>query len=88
MTATCVVKEQRMDKGMLDELIFHATEAMASEMNYSDIASYIKKQMTNSHTGVWHCIVGRGFCSSITHQENNAAYLYFGQIGVLCYRTV
>jgi len=28
MTATCVVKEQRMDKPMLDELIYHASEAM------------------------------------------------------------
>ncbi len=36
----------------------------------------------------WHVIVGRNFCGSLTHQENNAAYLYFGQTGVLCFRTV
>jgi hypothetical protein len=28
MTASCVVKEQRMDKAMLEELILHASEAM------------------------------------------------------------
>ncbi|GBG28055.1 Dynein light chain 1, cytoplasmic [Hondaea fermentalgiana] len=88
MTATCVVKEQRMDKAMLDELVFHATDALAVEMSYTDIASYIKKHMTASYTGVWHVVVGRNFCGSFTHQENNAAYLYFGQTGILCYRTV
>jgi hypothetical protein len=28
MTASCVVKEQRMDKAMLEELVQHASEAM------------------------------------------------------------
>lgn len=85
---SCVVKEQRMEKGMLDELIFHATEAVSSEMDYTDVASHIKRQMTASYTGVWHVIVGRNFSGSFTHQENNSAYLHIGQTGICCFRTV
>mmetsp|Transcript_4538 Transcript_4538/g.6754 ORF Transcript_4538/g.6754 Transcript_4538/m.6754 type:complete len:89 (+) Transcript_4538:306-572(+) len=88
MTASCVIKDSRMEKSMLDELVFHANEALSVEMNYTNIASYIKNRMSSSHTGVWHVIVGRNFCGSFTHQKNNAAYLYFGQTGILCYRTV
>lgn len=77
-----------MEKEMLDELVFHATEAMAVEMNYTNIATHIKRQMTTSYQGVWHVVLGRNFCGSFTHQQNNAAYLYFGQTGILCFRTV
>jgi len=86
--ASYVVKEQCMDKMMLDELILRASEAIETEMTYTAIASYIKRYMTATYTGVWHVIVGRSFSGSFTHQEENAAYIYFGQTGILCFRTV
>ena len=34
----------------------------------------------------WHCVIGEGFGFDITYQSKNMVYVYYGAIGVLCYK--
>ncbi len=35
----------------------------------------------------WHCVVGRGMGSYVTHEANYFVFIQWGEVGVLLWRT-
>lgn len=62
---------------------------------HKDVASQIKAQYDIKHppldnkatSGVFHCIVGRNFACSVTHETHFACLLKVGTVNVLIFRS-
>ena len=64
----------------LDEAYLDVTENKFDMEFAMDIATEIKKKCDEEFGGTWHCIVGRNFGSSITHDTK---YVMFFQVDLL-----
>ncbi|EGR28858.1 neuronal nitric oxidse synthase protein inhibitor, putative [Ichthyophthirius multifiliis] len=51
-----------------------------------DMAQYIKNEFDRLHEKYWHCIVGKQFGSSVTHDSKHYIYFYIGEMSFLLYR--
>lgn len=49
-------------------------------------AQLIKATLDKKFGAAWHCAIGEGFGFDITYQAKNMIYVYYGTIGVLCYK--
>ena len=49
-------------------------------------AKLIKDTMDKKFGAMWHCAIGEGFGFDITYQQRNMIYVYYGTVGVLCYK--
>ena len=52
-----------------------------------DIAAYIKKKSDEELGGTWHCIVGRNFGCSITHDTLFVFFVQVDQMHVLLFKS-
>ncbi|CAH8449835.1 unnamed protein product [Schistosoma turkestanicum] len=52
-----------------------------------DIAAYIKDRCDKLLGRNWHCIVGKSYGSSVTHEEKNFIYLYLNQMAILLFKS-
>ena len=52
-----------------------------------DIAEIIKTEFDMMYEPTWHCIVGRGLGSYVTHQSKCFIFFYWGEVGILLWRT-
>eukprot|EP00210_Caulerpa_lentillifera_P009223 g8792.t1 len=71
-----VIKNADMSEDMKQHAIEIAFTALSQHEIEKDIAAYIKKRFDEVHGPTWHCIVGRGFGSFITHEANSFIYFY------------
>jgi dynein light chain 4 len=46
----------------------------------------IKNNMDKKCGAAWHCAIGEGFGFDVTYQQQNMIYVFFGSIGILCYK--
>ncbi|OHT17149.1 Dynein light chain 1, cytoplasmic [Tritrichomonas foetus] len=44
-------------------------KAIQSYQTENEIAKYLKTNLQNKHSGMWHCVVGRDFGSSVVFEE-------------------
>ena len=56
-------------------------------MLFKDIATYIKKKCDEEFGGTWHCIVGRNFGSSITHDTKYVIFFQVDLMNVLLFKS-
>ncbi|KAL1457054.1 hypothetical protein WDU94_001730 [Cyamophila willieti] len=75
-----------MPVDMQNEVIAVAKAAYDRNTTFGDLAAHIKKEFENKYGPSWHCIVGQGFGSMVTHDRSSFMYLYIGVDGVLLYR--
>ena len=68
------------------EIITMAVDKFMQAKNYEASAQLIKTTMDKKFGASWHCVIGEGFGFDITYQSKNMVYVYYGQIGVLCYK--
>jgi len=68
------------------EIITMAVDKFTQAKNYEASAQLIKTTMDKKFGASWHCVIGEGFGFDITYQSKNMVYVYYGQIGVLCYK--
>ena len=73
-----------------EEIKKEAFEIIESGINSSitekEAAENIKRQFDKKFGPIWHCIVGRDFCYSITNQTNNCIVTNYGNLQVLIYK--
>ena len=68
------------------EIITMSVDKFQNTKNYESAAQLIKTTMDKKFGASWHVAIGEGFGFVITYQSKNMVYVYYGQIGVLCYK--
>ena len=76
-----------MSEDLAEDAVNIAREAVSKYNIDKDIASHIRKEFEKKHNPTWHCIVGRNFSSSITHEAKHFVYFYVGQVAVLLFKS-
>ena len=76
---------------MIIEMQQHAVDWAAyafKEKRYlKEVASILKNEFDIMYNPTWHWIVGRSFGSEVSHSISNFIYLYWGEVGVLLWKT-
>lgn len=68
------------------EVITMSVDKFQNTKNYEAAAQLIKTTMDKKFGASWHCAIGEGFGFEITYQSKNMVYVYYGQVGVLCFK--
>ena len=71
---TCDVIRAEMSEEMQEFGIDKINLALDEHKIEKDIATFIKKQYDEKFSGTWHCVVGKCYGCSITHETK---YLFF-----------
>jgi dynein light chain LC8-type len=50
-----------------------------------DVATAVKKKFDDEHGGTWHCVVGRNFGCSVTHQTKFLLFFEIDEMSVLLF---
>ena len=82
-----VIKNADMSEDMQQAAVDCASQALEKSNIEKDIAAFIKKEFAKKYNPTWHCIVGRGMGSYVTHQSKSFIFMYWGEVGVLLWRT-
>ena len=68
------------------EVITMAVDKFQSSKSMESAAQLIKTTMDKKFGASWHCAIGEGFGFDITYQSKNMVYVYYGNIGILCFK--
>jgi dynein light chain 4 len=68
------------------ELITMAVDKHVTSKNYEAAATVLKNTFDKKFGSNWHCIIGEGFGFEVTHQHMQLVYVFYGQVGVLCFK--
>jgi dynein light chain 4, axonemal len=68
------------------EIVVMSVDKFQATKNYEASAQLIKSTMDKKFGSSWHVAIGEGFGFDITYQSRNMIYVYYGSIGVLCYK--
>ncbi|KAM3575979.1 hypothetical protein VYU27_002164 [Nannochloropsis oceanica] len=68
------------------ELITMAVDKHATSKNYEAAATMMKNTFDKKFGSHWHVAIGEGFGFEVTHQQRHIIYVFFGTLGVLCYK--
>ena len=66
-----------MPEELVSDLKEVITEAFSNGTDEREIAQIIKKHFDQTHGEIWHCIVGKSFGASGTHETKHFIYLYY-----------
>eukprot|EP00347_Sterkiella_histriomuscorum_P019075 403343050 len=86
-TEYAVVKFADMSELMQQHAVDCANHAFKEKRILDDIAQILKTEFDTMYDPTWQCIVGRGFGSYVTHQAKNFIFFYWGEVGVLLWKT-
>ncbi len=74
---------------LTDEMAEKANEAVNKAMDTKtiekDIATDVKMDFDKEYGGTWHCVVGRNFGCSVTHETKYLIFFQVDQIYVLLF---
>ncbi|CAI2384877.1 unnamed protein product [Moneuplotes crassus] len=82
-----VIKHADMAEEMQQHAVDCAAYAFKEKRYLKDVASIIKNEFDVMYNPTWHCIVGRSFGSEVTHTLKHFVYFYWGEVGVLLFKT-
>ena len=57
-----------------------------TEINEADVSKQMKDFFDKKYQPNWHCVVGKNFYSSFSHEEKTYIFFSVGQISVLLYK--
>lgn len=57
-------------------------------LGMQDVATYVKKKCDEQLSGTWHCVVGRNFGCSITHDTKYVLFLQIDQLHALVFKSL
>ena len=75
-----------MDKHQVEKVLSFSSILRFGDQSSQDIAAYIKKKSDEEFGGTWHCIVGRNFGCSITHDTLFVFFVQVDQVHVLLFK--
>ena len=76
-----------MDQDMQQHAVDAVAFAFQQRRVLDDIAEIIKTEFDQMYLPTWHCIVGRGMGAYVAHQSKCFIYMYWGEVGILLWRT-
>ncbi|XP_027265826.1 dynein light chain 1, cytoplasmic [Cricetulus griseus] len=82
-----VIKNANMSEEMQQDWVECASQALEKYSIEKENAAHIKKEFDNKYKPTWHCIVGRNFGSSVTHETKHFNYFYLGQVAILLFKS-
>mmetsp|Transcript_63328 Transcript_63328/g.111882 ORF Transcript_63328/g.111882 Transcript_63328/m.111882 type:complete len:97 (-) Transcript_63328:109-399(-) len=82
------IKSSNIPQDKSDIIIKHVNEAMDKFTIEKDIATQVKKKCDEVLTGTWHCVVGRNFGCSITHDTKFVMFLQVELLHVLIFKSL
>eukprot|EP01033_Poteriospumella_lacustris_P018433 gene18433-13260_t len=89
MSVKAIMKSVDMTQDMASEameVITMSVDKHQATKNYEASAQLIKATLDKKFGAAWHCAIGEGFGFDITYQAKNMIYVYYGSIGILCYK--
>ena len=57
-----------------------------TEINEGEVSRQMKEFFDKKYQPNWHCVVGKNFYSSFSHEEKTYIFFSVGQISVLLYK--
>ena len=76
-----------MDQDMQQQAVDCVAFAFQQRRILDDIAEIMKNEFDTMYLPTWHCIVGRGLGAYVTHQAKCFIFMYWGEVGILLWRT-
>ena len=86
-TEYAIIKFADMSERMQQHAVDCAQHAFQQKKILDDIAEIIKTEFDMMYEPTWHCIVGRGMGSYVTHQAKCFIFFHWGEVGILLWRT-
>lgn len=84
LTRSCDMTTEMSQEAM--ECITMGLDKHTATKNYEAASQLIKASLDKKFGASWQCVIGEGFGFDITYQEKNMIYLYYGSVGILCYK--
>ena len=81
-----VIKAADMPEERVNMAIRIAVDAKNKFSQLNLVAAYIKKEFDKLYEPSWHCCVGDGFGSYITHETGNLVYFFLKEMAVLVWK--
>lgn len=85
--ASAEVKVAQMPEEMQEQAFKYAREALVKHSIEKDVAQFVKMKFDEEHKGTWHCIVGRNFGCSITHDTEFLVFFTIDQMNFLLFKS-
>ncbi|NXA53591.1 DYL1 protein, partial [Nothocercus julius] len=82
-----VIKDTDMSEEMQQEAVDCALLALDEYNIEHEIAAHIKREFDKKYHPTWHCVVGRNFCSHVTHESKHFIYFYLGHVAILLFKS-
>ena len=86
-TEVAVIKFSDMSERMQQHAVDCCQHAFQQKRVLDDIAEIIKTEFDIMYEPTWHCVVGRGLGSYVTHQAKCFIFFHWGEVGILLWRT-
>lgn len=84
---TLTIKLVQMPEEMQTVAVKVAEEALGSNPIEKDVASHVKTRFDSEFGGTWHCIVGKNFGCSVTHDTEYLIFFAFDQTNFLLFKS-
>ncbi|CAH8463658.1 unnamed protein product [Heterobilharzia americana] len=82
-----VIKNADMSSPMQRHALAIVTDSVRKFELEKDIADHLKKEFDTKYGPTWHCIVGKNFGSSVTHEPNSFIYFFVEKYAILLYKS-
>nr|CAH8826200.1 unnamed protein product [Trichobilharzia regenti] len=82
-----VIKNADMSSQMQRHAVAIGTDSVRKFELEKDIADHLKKEFDTKYGPTWHCIVGKNFGSSVTHEPDSFIYFFVEKYAVLLYKS-
>ncbi|CAM9175930.1 unnamed protein product [Phaeothamnion confervicola] len=69
------------------EVVTMSVDKFVATKNYEAAAAMIANTMDKKFGSSWHCAIGEGFGFDVTYQRFSMVYVFYGQIGILVYKS-
>ena len=69
------------------EVCTMALDKFQSSRDYEGASVLIKNTLDKKFGNSWNCAVGEGFGFDISCQQKYLLHLYYGKVGILCYKS-
>ena len=85
MLAQVKIHQLQLSDEMKNEAVKEINKAMDTQTIEKDIAQHVKTYFETKFNGTWHCVVGRNFGCSVTHETKFLIFLQVDQVYVLLF---
>jgi hypothetical protein len=69
------------------EVVIMALDKFAASRDWEQASVLIKNTLDKKFGCHWHCSVGESFGFDIACQQKYLLHLYYGKVGILCYKS-